>query len=307
MFRAVADKLGLALIVALLLSCSMIICMEPGAHNMGPIEPIPPMESIEFEELPRRVQPPVGVLHKALKNRLDKVLSDISNNQNIDGNEQLLLIEDVYRIKTLLSLSNVNKQKCKTDYMSVFESVATQNLSHTFNISPYILHFARLQLSLCREFFHENLLEALERVEGVRKTNLQLLRSEAEAAGCMPTMGSIHQGFKMDQYNVAIGAASYMRKTMPTGKQRRFFIFKLNDFFDQQFDDLINLCSSFQGIMEPLTSQFDQFSDTDIERISTHDINWVSAARVCHNILFYSSARDIFQQAFNEESVARRG
>lgn len=302
---------ALFIITTLLLSplgCLYVNCMGGSHSDRAAMDELEPLERLApLEDDLEAMQPPVAAIHKALKGRLEFVLSTRSNDLDMDGPEQLELIEDVYRINSLLSLSNVNKKKCKTDYISTFENVAMQNYAHAFNISPYIKHFARLQLSLCREFFHENLHEALARFESTMRQNLDLLRREIEAAGCIPLRGSLQQGYMMNRYNVALGAATYMRKTMAGSNQRRRFLFcRVRDMFDVQFDELIDICENFKTIMEPLSRQFDAFSDTDAQRIATNDLNWIGAVRTCENIIFYAPARELFQQAFNDEAVARR-
>lgn len=279
--------------VSLMSTYSSIDCMFPGALD----QESPQVVGID----PLFAQPAVAAVYKALKGRLAAALASKRNGMSFEQHQ--VILDDVYRINRLLTLSNVNKKKCKTDYIETFENIARENLEHTWNISPYILHFARLQLSLCREFFHENLDDVLKELDQKTKDNLQMLRKDVEAAGIMPLKGSIHHEIFMDRNNLASGTARYMRKTMATSSRA---ITRISDFFDHQFEDLIEMCDKFKSLTEFLAGQFNAFNEIDVQRMSDTDINWMKTVRICDNILYFSPDRQSFSTAFNIEVVARR-
>lgn len=246
-----------------------------------------------------RMQPPVEAVYKALLKRLANLQANAAHMSAEDQHEALF---EMYRINHLLSLKDVNKNKCKEKYLVSYHAAVAENLPHLFNIQPYVEHFARLQLNLCREFFHENLAEVIESLADSQRDQVELLRVEVEAAGCAPQMGSMIDGIYMDRSNLIQGAGSFMVKTMASSSQS---FTKLCDFFDCQIKNLTSLCELFEQKMEHLMHQFDGFNQGEIERIADDDIKWVSAARICQNVNFYAVDREAFEEAFNSEAVAR--
>lgn len=279
------------------------MCINHGPCSCSP--PPPRTEQMTFQDTPESDQAyisqapdDVKAVYRALQARLVRLQGNVSGNQ-----------EEIYRIRRLLSLSQMDVQKCETNYLTLFETAAKENMNHVANIRPYILYFARQQLVQCREVFTENLHRVLgTQINEEIKSSIILLNTEVEQAGCEPLRGSVHDGYLMPRNYLMIGMGSFMCKNMRTNPKTGNCFTRLRDYFDDEFERLIQTCQTYLEAIEPQLIQFDKFTQTDKERLHADDFKWLSGARACEQILLYVKDTQSVEEAllaFNQEAVAR--